>query len=116
MSMFGSSSNKSSEDVKTALVRQLQQEAAMTNARALIGKINEHCFDACVPAPGSSLSSKESGCLSSCMEKYIAMWNITSRTYVARVGQESKRMGGQDASAIASMATGAPEGGSGVMG
>ncbi|KAJ5569526.1 uncharacterized protein N7459_008956 [Penicillium hispanicum] len=108
MSLFGGSGSgptKTSEDVKSAVVLQLQQEAAMTNARALIGKINENCFDACVPAPGSSLSSKESGCLSSCMQKYIAMWNITSRTYINRIATESKRMGG-DASAIASIGSG----------
>lgn len=70
-----------------------------------IQKINEHCFDACVPAPGTSLSAKESGCLSSCMEKYIAMWNVTSRTYINRVNQESKKLGG-DASALAAMGTG----------
>ncbi|KAJ5666384.1 uncharacterized protein N7477_008832 [Penicillium maclennaniae] len=107
MSLFGSSTtapSKSSEEIKAALVQQLQQEAAMSNARALIGKINEHCYDACVPAPGTSLSSKESGCLSSCMEKYIAMWNVTSRTYIARVSQESKKMGG-DASALVAMGT-----------
>lgn len=39
MSLFGSGSGavpKSSTDVKNAVVQQLQQEAAMTNARALI--------------------------------------------------------------------------------
>jgi import inner membrane translocase subunit TIM13 len=50
------------------------------------------------------------------MEKYIAMWNTTSKTYIARVGVETKRLGGQDAAAIASMATGMPEGGGGIMG
>jgi import inner membrane translocase subunit TIM13 len=50
------------------------------------------------------------------MEKYIAMWNVTSRTYITRVGTETKRLGGQDAAAIASMATGQPEGGSGILG
>jgi import inner membrane translocase subunit TIM13 len=50
------------------------------------------------------------------MDKYIAMWNVTSKTYIARVGVETKRMGGQDASAIAAMATGLPEGGGGIMG
>ncbi|KAJ5324923.1 hypothetical protein N7476_003523 [Penicillium atrosanguineum] len=96
MSLFGSSTpapSKSSEDIK-----------ASPRAAAAAGKINEHCYDACVPAPGTSLSSKESGCLSSCMEKYIAMWNITSRTYIARVSQESKKMGG-DASALVAMGT-----------
>lgn len=68
-------------------------------------KINEHCYDACVPAPGTSLSSKESSCLSSCMEKYVAMWNVISRTYINRVSQESKKVGG-DASVLASMGTG----------
>jgi import inner membrane translocase subunit TIM13 len=50
------------------------------------------------------------------MDKYIAMWNVTSKTYIARVGTETKRLGGQDAAAIAAMATGQPEGGSGLLG
>ncbi|KAE8144112.1 Tim10/DDP family zinc finger-domain-containing protein, partial [Aspergillus avenaceus] len=57
-------------------------------------KVNEHCFDHCVPAPGSTMTSKEETCLSQCMEKYISLWNTASRTYIARVSQESKRLGG----------------------
>ena len=68
-------------------------------------KINENCFDACVPAPGSSFSSGESTCLSNCMQKYITMWNITSRTYINRVAVESKRVGG-DASTVSSLGSG----------
>ncbi|KAF3393829.1 Mitochondrial import inner membrane translocase subunit tim13 [Penicillium rolfsii] len=95
MSFLGSgSSPKSNEDIKTALLQQVQQEQAMNNARALIGKINENCFDACVPAPGSSLSSKETACMSSCMDKYINMWNTVSRTYMHRMNEERKKMGG----------------------
>ncbi|KAJ5907737.1 hypothetical protein N7495_000419 [Penicillium taxi] len=108
MSLFGSapsSAPTTSEDIKSAVVQQLQQEAAVNNARALITKINENCFKSCVPTPGSSLSSGETTCLSNCMEKYIAMWNITSRTYISRVGVESKRMGA-DASAIATLGSG----------
>ncbi|KAJ5780169.1 hypothetical protein N7457_005329 [Penicillium paradoxum] len=118
-SIFGSGPTappQTSEEIKAAVVLQLQQEAAMSNARSLIGKINKHCFKACVPAPGSSLSSKENTCLSNCMEKYIAMWNATNKTYIARIAVETKRMGGQDAAAIASMATGVPEGGGGILG
>lgn len=37
MSFLGSSSSKSNEDIKTALLQQVQQEQAMVNARALIG-------------------------------------------------------------------------------
>ncbi|KAJ5758587.1 Mitochondrial import inner membrane translocase subunit tim13 [Penicillium odoratum] len=93
MSFLGSSTSNSSADVKANLVQQLQQESAMTNARALIQKINENCFEACVPTPGSSLSAQENSCLTTCMEKYINMWNITSRTYINRIGVESKKMG-----------------------
>ncbi|EED15508.1 mitochondrial intermembrane space translocase subunit Tim13, putative [Talaromyces stipitatus ATCC 10500] len=99
MSFFGSSSSsKSSEDasstaLKNALMQQVQTEAAVANARTLVSKINENCFDRCIPTPGSSLSSSESTCLSSCMEKYINVWNTTSRAYISRVQKESKRMG-----------------------
>ncbi|KAJ9209040.1 hypothetical protein DTO166G4_8075 [Paecilomyces variotii] len=117
-SFFGGSSSSSSpaapnssEEMKTAIMKQLQAEAAMTNARALIGKLNEHCFDRCIPTPGDSLSSKEESCLSTCMEKYISTWNTVSRTYISRVSKESKKLGGQDSAAMASMATG----GSGLL-
>jgi len=33
------------------------------------------------------------------------MWNVTSRTYISRVSQESKKLGG-DASALVGMGTG----------
>lgn len=44
------------------------------------------------------------------------MWNVTSKTYITRIGVETKRMGGQDAAAIGAMATGLPEGGGGILG
>lgn len=46
-----------------------------------------------MPNPGSSLSSSDSTCLSACVEKYISVWNATSRAYMARVNKESKKMG-----------------------
>ncbi|KAL2051844.1 hypothetical protein ABVK25_008000 [Lepraria finkii] len=82
-----------SSDPKTAIVRQIQQEAAINNARQLIDKMNNHCFQKCVPTPGSSLSRKEEACLTQCMEKYMATWNTVSRQYIARI-QKSSNMGG----------------------
>ncbi|CRG88956.1 hypothetical protein PISL3812_05991 [Talaromyces islandicus] len=102
MSFFGSSSSSSpaadpsSTELKNALMKQVQAEAAMTNARALVGKINENCFDRCITSPGSSLSSGETSCLSSCMEKYISVWNATSRAYINRVQLETKNMSGAE--------------------
>ncbi|KAH8705725.1 putative mitochondrial intermembrane space translocase subunit Tim13 [Talaromyces proteolyticus] len=96
MALFGSSetsSSDSSTELKKSLMQQVQAEAAMSNARLLVAKINENCFERCIPSPGSSLSAGENTCLSSCMEKYISAWNLTSRTYVARVQSEAKKMG-----------------------
>ncbi|KLJ07659.1 hypothetical protein EMPG_16885, partial [Blastomyces silverae] len=76
-----SASPQTSADVKSAIISQVQQEANITNARSLITKVNENCFEKCIPSPGSSLSSKEQTCLTACMEKYIQLWNATSRAY-----------------------------------
>ncbi|KAK2799181.1 hypothetical protein FQN50_008570 [Emmonsiellopsis sp. PD_5] len=108
------STPQTSAEMKAAIISQLQQESAMTNARTLMTvrphpisspssptqltpnqsqKLNENCFEKCIPTPGSSLSSKEQTCLTSCMEKYIQIWNATSRAYIARMGKEQQAAG-----------------------
>ncbi|KAL3417322.1 Tim10/DDP family zinc finger [Phlyctema vagabunda] len=82
-----------SADPKAAVMNQVRQEAAMTNARQLIEKVNEHCFEKCVPKPGSSLSSGETTCFTQCMEKYMGAWNTVSRQYIGRIQQESSKGG-----------------------
>ncbi|KAH8754474.1 Tim10/DDP family zinc finger-domain-containing protein [Hyaloscypha finlandica] len=84
----------SASDPKAAVMNQVRQEAAMTNARQLIEKVNEHCFEKCVPKPGSSLSSGETTCFTQCMEKYMAAWNTVSRQYINRIQQEQGRSSG----------------------
>ncbi|KAL9021209.1 MAG: hypothetical protein Q9185_001610 [Variospora sp. 1 TL-2023] len=81
-------------DPKSQIMDQIRQEAAVNNARALISKVNGHCFDKCVPSPGTSLSGREERCLSACMEKYIATWNLVSRTYIAQVQKSAGQSGG----------------------
>ncbi|ESZ90323.1 hypothetical protein SBOR_9293 [Sclerotinia borealis F-4128] len=78
-----------SSDPKTAIMNQIRQEAAMNNARQLIEKVNEHCFEKCVPKPGSSLSSGETTCFTQCMEKYMSAWSTVSKQYIARLQKES---------------------------
>jgi import inner membrane translocase subunit TIM13 len=95
------------DDSKMQIMRQVQQEAAMQNARMLVEvhthfgyrhrlasnpasqKLNEHCFERCVVKPGTSLSSGEEGCFKNCMEKYMGAWNTVSKQYVARIQKES---------------------------
>ncbi|KAL8727892.1 MAG: hypothetical protein Q9166_005769 [cf. Caloplaca sp. 2 TL-2023] len=86
--------NRSSSDPKTQIMDQIRQEAAVNNARALITKLNGHCFDKCIPSPGTSLSKKEEGCLSACMEKYMGAWNTVSRVYIAQIQKTAGQTGG----------------------
>ena len=53
-------------------------------------KLNEHCFERCVPKPGTSLSKGEEGCFTACMEKYMGAWNTVSKQYVARIQREAQ--------------------------
>ncbi|KAF7117786.1 hypothetical protein CNMCM5793_006988 [Aspergillus hiratsukae] len=97
MAIWGSSSSNTPSpeaDIKTHLINQVRQEAAVTNARTLMAKVNEHCFEACVPNPGTSLSSAEHSCLSQCMEKYIGFWNTVNRSYITRLANERNNRGG----------------------
>lgn len=84
---FESSSSPSGvrQKIQSAIVLQGNVE----NAKLLIQKVNENCFDHCITNPGSSLSSKDQTCLSACMEKYIDAWNLTSRTYQSRLHQDA---------------------------
>ncbi|PGH30637.1 hypothetical protein GX50_06589 [[Emmonsia] crescens] len=105
------SSPQTSADTKSAIISQVQHEAALNNARALIGKVNENCFEKCIPTPGSSLSSKEQTCLTACMEKYIQLWNATSRAYSARMSQEHKATGAGGSSPFGGSGSGSGSGG-----
>ncbi|OTA95777.1 hypothetical protein M434DRAFT_68785 [Hypoxylon sp. CO27-5] len=77
-----------SESIKAEVVKQVRTQYAMDNAKQLIEKINEHCFDKCVPKPGASLSNSEQTCFTQCMEKYMSAWNQVSTTYISRLQRE----------------------------
>ncbi|KAJ9641726.1 protein translocase subunit [Knufia peltigerae] len=71
----------------------ISQQSNVANARYLISKVNENCFEHCVSnPPGSSLSSGENKCLTACMEKYFDAWNVVNRAYVTRVQKEGALM------------------------
>ncbi|KAK3692876.1 Tim10/DDP family zinc finger-domain-containing protein [Podospora appendiculata] len=86
-----------SESVKKAVIKQVLIESNTANARQLIeaprtraasAKINENCFEKCIPKPGSSVSAGEKACITNCMEKYMAAWNLVNTAYVRRIQQE----------------------------
>ncbi|KAK6008765.1 hypothetical protein QM012_000668 [Aureobasidium pullulans] len=89
MSFLGGSSPAAGASQTQAIKQQVAQEAAVANARQLVEKLNEHCFERCIPKPGSSLSSGESTCYSQCMEKYMSAWNVVSKQYINRIQREA---------------------------
>ncbi|KAF2715511.1 hypothetical protein K504DRAFT_367469 [Pleomassaria siparia CBS 279.74] len=98
MDSIGAQGMSAFSDPKVQVMRTVQQEAAMQNARMLVEKLNEHCFERCVPKPGTSLSKGEEGCFTHCMEKYMSAWNTVSKQYVARITKESQQGTGVGAS------------------
>ncbi|KAI1000922.1 hypothetical protein K3495_g7275 [Podosphaera aphanis] len=82
---------QSSQDQKNVVMQQVRDEAAIANGKQLIEKVNENCFDKCIPKPGTSLSSAETSCLSQCMEKYLSTWSAVHRQYTNRIATEMGR-------------------------
>ncbi|KAI1771409.1 Tim10/DDP family zinc finger-domain-containing protein [Hypoxylon cercidicola] len=77
-----------SESLKAQVIKEVKTQYAMENARQLIEKVNEHCFEKCVPKPGTSLSNSEQTCFTQCMEKYMSAWNQVSTTYISRLQRQ----------------------------
>ncbi|KAJ2957103.1 hypothetical protein NQ176_g11274 [Zarea fungicola] len=77
-----------SEGVKQSVMKQVLTEANLANARTLIDKLQDNCFEKCILKPGSSLSKSDETCVTSCMEKYMAAWNQVNAAYIARIRQE----------------------------
>ncbi|KAK7740568.1 protein translocase subunit [Cytospora paraplurivora] len=78
----------SSSSIKEAVMRQVQLESNTSNARMLIEKMNENCFERCIPTPGSSVSSGEQTCFTNCIDKYMVAWNKVNAAYIQRIRQE----------------------------
>ncbi|KAL2213422.1 hypothetical protein CC79DRAFT_1391374 [Sarocladium strictum] len=77
-----------SASVKQQLMQKVQVEAQTANLRMLLEKIQENCFEKCVPKPGASLSSGEQTCVTTCMEKYMQAWNQVNSAFINRVRAE----------------------------
>lgn len=57
-------------------------------SRAVSRPLTFKCFAKCVTRPGTSLGSSEERCLTQCMTLYMAAFDQTSKSYVARVAKE----------------------------
>ncbi|KAK0389271.1 hypothetical protein NLU13_2846 [Sarocladium strictum] len=77
-----------SSAIKQQLMQKVQIESQTANLRLLLEKIQENCFEKCVPKPGTSLSSSEQTCTTTCMEKYMQAWNQVNSAFINRVRAE----------------------------
>ncbi|UJR10313.1 hypothetical protein I4U23_014519 [Adineta vaga] len=84
-------SQKLDESQRHQIMGSVQQQLALQNAQELLQKLSDKCFKACVAKPGSSLSSSEQKCITSCSDRYMDAWNIVSRTYAERIKREQYR-------------------------
>ncbi|KAF8475978.1 Tim10/DDP family zinc finger-domain-containing protein [Kalaharituber pfeilii] len=83
-------SAKTPQEKKDVIMNEIRNQTAVENARLLIEKINEHCYEKCIPKPGTSLSSGEESCIVKCMDKYMAAWNVVSKQYISRAQREGE--------------------------
>ncbi|KAI0887262.1 Tim10/DDP family zinc finger-domain-containing protein [Annulohypoxylon maeteangense] len=77
-----------SDSLVSELKHQVQESHNLENAKQLIERLNEHCFEKCIPKPGTTLSNSEKTCLTSCMDKYLNAWNLISTVHITRLQRE----------------------------
>ncbi|KAI9731580.1 MAG: protein translocase subunit [Cirrosporium novae-zelandiae] len=80
--------NSSSTEIKNAVMQTVKSENIMNNGRDLVENIKSHCFENCVPTPGSSLSNKETSCYTMCMGKYMQAFNVVGMQFRTRMQQD----------------------------
>jgi len=85
MDSFTNSLGMGASSKKQQFMDQVRQQQALEQARTLIDKLSDNCFEKCIPKPGSSMTKAESTCITSCMEKYMAAWNTVSKQYIERI-------------------------------
>jgi len=54
-----------------SLEHQLQHEQLKMEHMAQLHKLNELCWDTCIGVPSSSLSSRDSTCLTNCVNRFV---------------------------------------------
>ncbi|KEY70222.1 hypothetical protein S7711_04331 [Stachybotrys chartarum IBT 7711] len=73
--------------IKQRLKKEMLDESNMANARLLIEKLQDTCFQSCIQKPSSSLSSSDKACLEHCMNKYMQAWNLVNSAYINKIRQ-----------------------------
>ncbi|KAJ7573862.1 Tim10/DDP family zinc finger-domain-containing protein [Mycena floridula] len=81
---------------KEEVMAAVRNELAKANAQTLMNNANERCFKVCVTKPGSSLSSSEETCLARCLDRFMDVYNITSKSYISRLARERAAEGQPD--------------------
>ena len=77
---------------KDAIIEGVKQQLAVANFQELLQKMTDKCYSKCITKPGPKLDNSESKCITLCMDRYMDVWNQTSKAYSQRIQMEGQRM------------------------
>ena len=77
---------------REAVMEQVRNQIAVTNAQELLQRITKSCFKKCVNKPGAQLDSYEQKCVAMCMDRYMDSWNTVSKAYNDRITKDRSLM------------------------
>merc|ERR1711920_1142493 len=58
------------EPSETEIMGAIKQQVSSLQTMEFLKTVRDKCYAACIPKPGSSLSSREETCLDNCMDRY----------------------------------------------
>jgi len=91
---FGGSSLGTSAGAAGGMEGELQQQVAMEQQKlqfmSQVHKLNETCWEMCVGSPSSSLSGRETNCLTNCVERFIDTTMLITNRF-AQLAQKMQR-------------------------
>ncbi|KAH7328513.1 mitochondrial import inner membrane translocase subunit TIM13 [Stachybotrys elegans] len=76
-----------SATIKERLKKEMVENSNVANARLLLDKLQDNCFQSCIQKPGTSLSSSDQTCFTNCIDKYIQAWNTVNNSYINKIRQ-----------------------------
>lgn len=91
---FGGGNKDQSEAARGVdpMVEQIKQsisaELNTAYAQALVNGLTENCFEKCIIVPSSTMTSVEKQCIDDCASKFMASWNLISKSYIQRINQK----------------------------
>jgi import inner membrane translocase subunit TIM8 len=73
-------------EVSAELQQFIQRETQVAQIQQMVASLTDVCWDKCVGAPGSYLSSKETSCLENCAKRFVETTQYILQRAASRQG------------------------------